>query len=242
MYKVYIVDDESKAVDNLRFLIESELPEVTQIESHTNPLKAIQEIHNFKPDLLFLDIKMPFLDGFGFLEALGEYTFDVIFTTAYEQYAIDAIRKSALDYLLKPIDTNDLIKAFERFKKNKSSSAIAKNDVPKHYVPSVDHLSIPVLDGVHFVKFEDIVLLEADVNYTIICLNEKKSVISSKTLKVYDALLASKGFFRVHHSHLINLKLVSSLLKSEVLCLADGSQVPVSRRKKSELKSLLGLE
>lgn len=239
MIRIYIVDDEKKSIENLEFLLQS-LKEDLIIESSNEPLVAVQRIHSFKPDLLFLDVQMPHLDGFGILKALGEINFEVIFITAYEQYAIDAIKISALDYLLKPIDIDDLQIAFERFRLKKAGR-FDKEEKIKIKAGS-RKITITHMDGVHFLEIDKISRLESDGNYTKIYSENGKLIISSKTLKKYVDLLQEYDFFRVHNSHLVNCSKITSILKNELVIMEDGSAVPLSRRKRKDLRIVMGID
>lgn len=240
MYKIFIIDDEAKAIDNLEYLLQKEIPEELIISSSNNPLKAIQEIHDFGPDLLFIDVQMPHLDGFELLKGLGNIPFEVIFTTAHEHYAIDAIKANALDYLLKPIDGDELQKAFARFQERKSHHENTSDKL--HLNDQTNKLAIQQLEGVHFLEIGKIVRLESDANYTKVYSEVQDPIISSKTLRIYDEFLQDHGFMRVHNSHLVNISLIKSILRNEIIIMQDGSEVPLARRKKKELRTLLGLE
>ena len=234
MIRIYIVDDEKKAIDNLVFLLEQEIKDKILIESSNNPLIAVQKIHEFQPDLLFLDVQMPHLDGFGILKALGKREFDVIFITAFEQYAIDAIKIDVLDYLLKPIDGDDLKKAFKRFKQKKE--LVRNKDEQININEKNGKITISQMEGIHFLEIEKILRLESDGNYTVIYSDNGTSIISSKTLKKYDELLSIHKFLRVHNSHLVNCEKIVSILKNEMITMEDGSQVPLSRRNRKDLR------
>ena len=242
MYKAYILDDEPKAIDNLEFLIRQVVPEITIIGSSISPLAAIQKIHAFNPDILFLDVQMPHLDGFGVIKALGNIDFEIIFITAHEEYALNAIKISALDYLLKPIDGDDLKQACQKFiSKNSLQQDSSKNETININIQS-KKIAIHQLEGIHFFEFNNIIRMESDGNYTKVYTNDSINLISSKTLKIYDDLLSGEGFIRVHNSHLVNHNKIRSIVKYEYLIMSDGSQVPVSRRKKNDLKKIMGLQ
>ena len=165
MIRIYIVDDEKKSIDNLEYLLNQDINEDIIIKSSNDPLDAIEQIRKFEPDLLFLDVQMPHLDGFGIIKALGKIDFEVIFITAYEQYAIDAIRNSALDYLLKPIDGDDLMSAFNRFKiKREKKDKINEESISA--LASNGKIAIQQLEGIHFIEINKILRLESDGNYT----------------------------------------------------------------------------
>lgn len=240
MLKIYIVDDEKKAIDNLEYLIKQVLDVTYKIAASNNPLHAVQQIHEFQPDILFLDVQMPHLDGFAILKALGQINFKVIFITAYEQYAIQAIKNNAFDYLLKPIDGDDLIVVFNRLfsakdkqEKNTESIKLNKED---------EKISIHQMDGVHFLKVGDILRLESDGNYTKIFRTDGKSIISSKTLKIYEEVMENYAFIRVHNSHIVNYNKIASILKNEIIVMEDGSEVPLSRRRRKDLRIVMGID
>ena len=241
MYKAYILDDEPKAIDNLEFLIRQVVPEITIIKRSNKPAQAIQEIQSFKPDILFLDVQMPHLDGFGVIKTLGNVDFDIVFITAYEEYALNAIKISALDYLLKPIDNDDLINAFQKFKQKRKSKEVASSPELLDVNIKSKKIAIHQVEGIHFFDFDDIIRMESDGNYTKVFAVNNTYLISSKTLKVYEDLLTNEGFIRVHNSHLVNHNKIRSIVKYEYLILSDGSQVPLSRRKKNDLKKIMGL-
>lgn len=241
MYKGYIIDDEPKAIDNLEFLIQNETPEISIIGKQSDPLKALQEVHKLKPDLIFLDIQMPHLDGFGFVKALGDTSFDIIFTTAHDQFAIKAFKFNAIDYLLKPIIGEDLKGAIDNFKFRRSS---------QYYTNPIENLkenlnqdqnkklklTVYGLDGTYFLKMQDIIRLEADGNYTKICLINNKSILNARTLRDFDEILIDHDFMRVHKSHLVNKMHVDALMHNEYLQMSDNSQVPIARRRKKEVR------
>ena len=240
MLKIYIIDDEKKAIDNLVFLLEQEIKEDYTLKTNSNPLKAVEQIRNYKPDLVFLDVQMPHLDGFGILKELEKVDFEVIFITAYEQYAIQAIKQSALDYLLKPIDSDDLNTAMERFlnKKTKDEANPESIELSKEK----NKIAIHQMDGVHFLEIDKIIRLESDGNYTKLYADDGKCIISSKTLKIFEDLLQNSKFIRVHNSHVVNFNKITAILKNEIVVLNDGSNVPLSRRKRKELRTVMGLE
>lgn len=244
MLKAIIIDDESKARNILRILIERHIPILTELYSADGAEEGLRLIEEHDPNIVFLDIEMPFMDGFDLLEAVEKRNFDIIFTTAYDQYAIKAIRFSALDYLLKPIDIEELKAAVDRFleKKNlkRENGKLYKNFITnlKNINDDVPRLAISTQEGVAFFEVKDIIRCEASSNYTTFYLTEGKKFVASKTLKEYEKILDEYRFFRVHKSHLVSLNFVTSFQGNQ-LELKDGSTVEVSRRKKQMVMNRL---
>ncbi len=245
MIKAIIVDDESRARNILKILIEKHVPAITTLYLAESASKAMELIEEHSPNIVFLDIEMPYMDGFGLLSAIEKRNFEVIFTTAFDQYAITAIRFSALDYLLKPIATEELIQAVDRFLKKRN----LKNEngkLFKNFLTNLDNMSnenprlaISSQEGVALFDVSEIMRCEASNNYTLFFLKNKKRFIASKTLKEYDEILSEYGFFRTHKSHLVNLSYVDRLSPEGILILNDGTSVEVSRRKKPLLSKRL---
>jgi len=242
--KALIVDDEERACSVLRSLIEKYTPEITDLEVVNNSSDAYYKIKEYQPDLLFLDIQMPFMNGFDLLNKLEDIHFDIIFTTAFNQYAIKAIRFSALDYLLKPIDIMELRSAVNRFlirKQNLQPAApLYRNLVENFSATSHDEHSLAIngVHGIQFFKVSEIIRLEGERNYTQFHLTGNRNYLSSKTLKEYEEILAEKGFVRIHKSHLVNSKFVSSVDSDGKMILKDHSEVEISRRRLTEVKRI----
>lgn len=242
MIKILIVDDEAAASNMLRLLIEKQLPAKKEILCVNSPTEALDRIPDFKPTLLMLDIEMPEMNGFDLLNRLGTWDFDLIFTTAYDRYAIKAIRFSALDYLLKPIDIVDLQNALNRH-------LVRREHGPQPQAPLIDNLltnlkqkdtgnfklALSTSEGTFFFDPKDIIRLEGESNYTRFFLSNHKPVLVSKTLKEYEELLTAHDFIRVHKSYLVNRTYVRHMDRDGVLWLTDGSHILVSRRKKEEV-------
>jgi two-component system LytT family response regulator len=241
MIKALIIDDESKAVNLLKITIEKNFPGKFQIEIALFPEEGLSKIQSFKPDLLFLDIEMPLMSGFDLLASIPEIDFKVIFTTAYDQYAIRAIRYNALDYLLKPINPGELEEAITRFIKQKDENKEVYGQQLENLFSNKDkNLAITTYDGVIFLEIEKIIRCEADLNYTKFILTENKHFLSSKTLKEYEDLLAiHSNFMRVHRSHLVNLDYILKFKNEGFLVLKDNSMVPISRRRKDDVMKKL---
>lgn len=243
--KALIIDDEQAPIELLKWLIRQYCPEIIQVESARSAEEAITLLSSYQPDLVFLDIQMPRYNGFDFLEKIKPWSFEIIFTTAFNEFAIQAIRLSALDYLLKPIDDNELKRAVQRFiaKRNTmvSDPELYKNFIENISQPNKAKFKLAISDSktTRYVPIEEIIRLEADGNYTYIHRSGSKSYYSAKTLKEYDDLLLGSKFIRVHRSHLVNIEHIVSYDKQGLLSMSDGSIVEVSRRKRDFVQETL---
>ncbi|HEU4469533.1 MAG TPA: LytTR family DNA-binding domain-containing protein [Flavisolibacter sp.] len=248
MITVLIIDDEVKARNVLRHYLESFVPQISEIRQADSVDAALDVLSVYKPDIVFLDVEMPHKNGFQFLIEVKEPLFDVIFTTAYNQYAIQAIRFSALDYLLKPVDPDELQAAVQRHL-DKRESTSPQQDLYQNLVENISKkevkdfkIAVPSAEGFYFFMIDDILRLEADRSYTHIHLVNKKPFIASKTLKHFEEMLEEFSFIRTHKSHLVNPKHITRLSSdNEFVLLTDGSKVEVSRRKKEEVQKQLNL-
>jgi two-component system, LytTR family, response regulator len=242
MITASIVDDEPYSCEALVTLLERYCPEVKVLDICNSGATALQSIRRQKPQILFLDIEMPHMNGFQLLEKLPEIDFDLIFTTSYDQYAIKAIRFSALDYLLKPIDQEELKKAVQ-----KAVSGV-KHPLPEQIeilLEKLNHptiavnkkIAIPTMEGLQMVLVENIINCESDRNYSVLFLKNKQKIIASRSLKEIEEMLYDYSFVRVHHSHLVNLNEVEKYIKGEggYLLMSDGTTVDVSRSRKELL-------
>lgn len=245
--KVVIIDDESKARSLLHTIISEYCSEIEEIFQAENLLKGIEIIKREEISIVFLDIEMPQHSGLQLFEFLdiNDITFEVIFTTAYSNYAIQAFEFSAIDYLLKPLRPNKVKEAVEKAKK-----ALEQNQVQQRLTElkkalsseKFNKLALPVEDGVLFVKLEDIFLLEADSMYTQFYLKNEKKMLISKPLKYFTDLLESKDmFYKPHRSYLVNLQYLQKLVKKEgtYIELENKFLVPVSKDKKDELLKII---
>jgi two-component system LytT family response regulator len=240
MIKALIIDDESKALNLLKVTMEQNFPGEFLVETAQGGHDGLEKLNHFKPDLLFLDIEMPAMSGFDLLAATTKIDFKVIFTTAYNQYAIRAIRYNALDYLLKPINPKELGEAITRFQQQKNKKEVYGIQLENFFDNKDKHLAITTYDGVVFLEVEKIIRCEADLNYTKFYLTENNTFVSSETLKEYEDLLAiHNNFLRVHRSHLVNINFVLKFKNEGCLVLKDSSTVPVSRRRKEEVSKML---
>ena len=241
-----IVDDEEHCRSALSGLLERRHPEIELLGMATNVPDGIKLVHAQKPKLLFLDIEMGKQTGFDLLQAIGPDQPHVIFTTAHEGYAVRAIRFSALDYLLKPVDAEELANALGKVVEAQRTPqtsdqflALLKNlSQPQG---AEKRIALPVSDGLEMVNMDDILFCESDSNYTVVHQKEKKRLVISRTLKEFEDMLDPAQFIRVHHSHPINVKHVTKYIRGEggEVIMADGTNVAVSRRKKQELMDSL---
>jgi len=231
----FIVDDEENSRQSLREMLKLFCPQLTVIGEADGVKSALEQTKIIDFDVVFLDIQMMDGNGFDYLRQLDRIDFDVIFITAYDQFAIQAIKYSALDYLLKPVDAEELKTAVQR---------VQKRDTKNHnnydiLLDNVDNqekqkIVLSTNEGTHIIQINNIIRCEADDYYTRIYLNDKRMIMISKTLKNTEELLTGKSFIRSHKSHLVNLQYVKKYVKSDggYLELSDGSKIPVSRRKK----------
>jgi two-component system LytT family response regulator len=245
-FKAVIVEDEAKSQELLRSMLETFCPEVEIAGLADSVKKGVALIRSVRPDIVLLDIEMQSATGFDLLQQLEEHDFEVIFTTAFEHYAVKAIKFSALDYLLKPIDVAELkaavTKAIGRRQKNDSNPGLAEllNNLRPARIPRI---SISTMDDIIYIEVDQIVRCEAQGAYTIVCLKSSQRITASRNLKEYESLLSDHGFYRVHHSHLVNLREVLRYVKADggLVEMKDGSRVGVSQNKKEEFLDLMKL-
>lgn len=244
--KAVLIDDEKNALEMLEWQLKEYCPQVEVVAICNNADKGIAAIRQYKPQLVFLDIEMPKKNGFEVLQQFPEPFFDTIFTTAYNQFALKAFRFAALDYLLKPIDADDLIGAVQRYERKKIHHNFKEQlDILMQQFknPSVlpEKISFATQQAIHFIKPETIVYCESDSNYTSLYFLDKTKMVVSKTLKDVEEQLAHYHFFRIHHSYIINLKQVSRYIKADggTVEMSDGASLPISRQRKEELIKIL---
>jgi two-component system LytT family response regulator len=246
MITAVLIDDEKNALEILEWQLQNSCPQVKIVELCKTADDGIAAIQKHTPELVFLDIEMPRKNGFEVLLAFPEPHFDVIFTTAYDQFAIKAFKFAALDYLLKPIEAEDLVAALQRYGKKQRHLQFKEQLeilLQQYKQPQLApcKLSFATHEGIVFVKPEAIVRCESSSNYTMLFLSDKAKLVISKTLKEVEDLLHTYGFFRVHHSHLINLQQVNRYVKNEggYIEMSDSAHVPVSRQRKELVLEVL---
>ena len=239
MIKAIIVDDEPYCCEALSILLERYCPQVTVAGCYHSGMDALAAIREQRPQLLFLDIEMPRMNGFELLERIKEIPLQLIFTTSYDQYAIKAIRFSALDYLLKPIDREELQLSVQKVEQRllfpvQIDMLFQKLQNPAHHFQKI---AIPTMEGLQMVTVDDILYCTSDSNYTILLLKDHQKVVASRTLKEIEELLEDHSFLRVHHSSLVNLNEVSKYVKGEggYLVMSDGTNIDVSRTRREML-------
>jgi two-component system, LytTR family, response regulator len=217
--KAILVDDELNSLQNLQFKIQEYCPSVKVVAQSQNPEEAIRLIQQHKPDVIFLDIEMPRMSGFKMLEQIPEIDFEVIFITAYNHYAINAIRISAFDYLVKPVAIEDLQQTVERLgnfatRKTRERAELLKKNLanPKS---QEDHIAIPTNDGLEFIQIKQIIRIESSSNYSKLVLLNGQHLLVTRQLKDFEELLQDYRFYRIHHSHLVNLNFISKYVRGD---------------------------
>ena len=245
MLNAMIVDDEEACCEVLEMLLEKYCPEVNVVASCNSVAEAVKALSTYKVKLLFLDIEMPHANGFELLQKLPVIDFDLIFTTSYDQYAIKAIRFSALDYLLKPIDREELQAAVRKASERLQPPAHQQLEVlwQKIQKPSAvrQNIALPTMEGLQMVALESIISCTSKGNYTVLHFKDAQKLVISKSLKDIESLLAGYQFLRVHHSHIVNLHEVKKYIRGEggILLMSNGESIDVSRsRKESVVKAL----
>ncbi len=246
MIRALIIDDEKHCCDNLSWQLNKYCPEVEVVGVCSNGMDGITKIKELSPGLIFLDVEMPVQNGFQMLEKLESHSFQIIFTTAYDQHALRAIRAGALDYLLKPIDKDELLKALEKAIKNEQQVSITQlaallTQTSRNPDRSFRKMAFPTLHGFELISMTDIVVCEGSSNYTRVHLINGRTLIVSRTLKEIEYILHTAPFFRAHKSWLVNLDCAIRYNKGEggELIVSNGLEVPVSRNRKEVLMKFI---
>lgn len=239
MINALIIDDEQKLREVLKIKLEQFCPDVNILGHGINAKDGFEKITQLKPDLVFLDIAMPGETGFDMLSRFFKIDFEIIFVTGFNEYALDALKVSAVDYILKPVKTENLINAVEKAKDRiENRSRLAKYEVLKHNLNHIGDqktkVAIPGANAYEFVKIEEIIRCEGWQKYTKIFLNDGQVIVSSYNLGVFRDMLESYGFFSTHKSHLVNNSHIIRYLKDGTIILSDGSNAPVARRRKED--------
>jgi two-component system LytT family response regulator len=241
-----IIDDEQKGRSVLKQKLQEYCPQVELIGEAANGEQGISLIEKQKPQIVFLDIEMPRMSGFEMLQKISEQNFHLIFTTAYDQYAIQAIRHSAFDYLLKPVDIDELQSAIQKAENTKSNhpSNAPKIAVLKENLSDEFHLhkiAIPSMEGLLFFNLSDIIYLKAESNYSTVYFSHHPKLLTTRTLHDFDELLPPHLFFRPHHSYIINLSYIKRYIKGDggQIEMTNGDYVDVSRSKKEEFLKII---
>ncbi|MGG9962859.1 LytR/AlgR family response regulator transcription factor [Ferruginibacter sp. SUN106] len=247
MIKAILIDDEANSLSSLKEKLLAHCAQIKIIACCDNAAKGIEAIDSLHPDIVFLDIEMPVMNGFVMLQQLTYKNFELIFTTAYDHYAIKAIRYSALDYLVKPIEIEDLKTAVNRAEGRRNFSypnpqieLLVEQILSKKN--TFNRIAIPTMEGLRFMKLQDIIYLEASGNYTHIFSNDKKKYIVSRTLKDFEDILPAEIFLRIHNSYVINKNFAEKYIRGEggQVVLSNGTSLEISKRKKSEFLKAIG--
>ena len=249
MIRVVLVDDEVQSCKSLAIKLKDIAEDIEIAGAFHHPDKAIPGLRKLKPAVVFLDIEMPGMNGFQMLEKMEEFDFEVIFVTAYDEYTLNALRISALDYLLKPVDSEDLKNALSRLRKKismRENSSTTKEQLEllgdtlrEQHAPK--RLALATLQGIVFLKINEIIRVEALSNYSTFYLLNKQKIMVSKTLKEFEPILTMQNFFRVNRSCIVNTDYILKYKHEDggVLELQDGSEVGVGPNRKNELVELL---
>lgn len=250
MIKALVVDDEKKSRESLRMLITEFCDDVEVVGTAGSIAETIEGINKFNPDVVFLDIRLRQETGFDLFKNLDEINFEVVFTTAYSEYAIKAIKFSAVDYLLKPIDIDELQYAVKKVRERIKAQEVPREKIDallqnlKPTESSNFKIALPTTKGLMFVKLDEILYCTGHSNYTEFYIKNRAKVVVSKTLKEYEAMLSEYNFFRIHKSYLINLNEINEYIRGEggYVIMNDNASLDVSkRRKESFLKEISSL-
>jgi len=246
MIRTIIIEDEPVSREMLTLMLQRHKADIEIVDTCSNPTDGIESIALHQPDLIFLDIQMPKMNGFDMLKKIPNINFEVIFTTAFDQYAINAIRTSALDYLLKPVDDEDLSAAIEKCrermaeKKSKHQFDHLFNNLSNKN-PLDKTLALSASDGITFVKMSDILRVEANGRYAKFYLLNKDTIVVSKTLGDFEDILSANQFFRIHDSSIINLNHIKKYIRGDggTVVLSDNTELDVARRRKDDFVKLI---
>ncbi|MEE9349235.1 MAG: response regulator transcription factor [Flavobacteriaceae bacterium] len=235
--KAIIIDDERKAIAILKNKLERFCPNIELIAETQDPNKGIELINELEPQLVFLDVAMPEINGFEVLKKFKQPNFEVIFATAFDNYAIEAINHCAIGYLVKPIDNSDLIKAVHKAILNiEHKTALVKNKLLVENLATTTFknkkIIIPSMDSIEFITIENIIHCEGDGGYTKIHIKDKKTILSSSSIGHFNKMLENNGFYLVHKSHLINTNYIDKYLNEGYVVLTNKKNIPVSRNRK----------
>lgn len=247
MIKAILIDDIEHARVTLRKDLETYAPDVKIIGEASGVVEGAKLLKKQQPDILFLDIQMQDGSGFDLLDILPEIHFNIIFITASDAHAIKAFRYAAIDYLLKPVDPDELKMAIEKFKQQQKTNSKGSNEKYQLLKDNLQNqqkvhtkLALNTQEKIHIVNISDIIRCESNGNYTEFFMKENKKLLVTKTMKDYEDLLSQQGFYRVHQSHLINTSYIKEFIKSdEELLMIDQTRIPVSTRRRAEVMKML---
>lgn len=246
MIRVILIEDEKNAMDALQIKLQENFSDVQIVASCFTAEEGMLKIEALKPDLVFLDINLPDFDGFTMLEKIQKNHFKVIFTTAYDEYAVKAFRYNAIDYLLKPIGVHELKEALQRYRQRSGEGQSL--DQIKYFLQNINNttqginkLAIPAQRGLKFIDISDIIRLESENNYTIFHVKGQPKLVASKTMGDYEDILDENQFVRIHQSHIINLACLKEYLRIDggTVVMTDGMELEISKRRKDYFKEKL---
>lgn len=242
MIRGIIIEDEKHSRETLNGMLDRYCKNVSIIAEAESYRGGLEVIREHQPDVIFLDIQMPDGSGFRMLEELDSINFEIIFTTAFDQFAIKAIKYSALDYLLKPIDAEELVRAVKKVEQKISHTQVNQNiqvllDNIKSREAEPHKIVLSTSEKIHIIETDQILRCESDNYYTNFFLSDGKKILVSKTLKENEQLLSDHNFIRPHKSHLVNVKYIKGFLRADggYIEMIDGSRIPVSRRKREKI-------
>ena len=243
MIHAILIDDEPRCTETLELMIRMHTPEITVDAICNSGEDGIRAIRQYQPDLVFLDIEMPKMNGFDMLEKLDPLTFKVVFTTAYNQFAIKAFRYSALNYLLKPIDPDDLKATVDRMKALKPDNMKEQLDILLQNMRESgkpQRIALSTGDGMVFVNTSDIMYCQSESNYTNVILTNGERYLLAKSLKEFEDTLSGNDFYRIHNSYLVNLNQIKRFVRGDggYVIMNDGSQITIARARREEFFGL----
>lgn len=242
--KVIIIDDEEDAIDILESIINLNKEEYSIVGKTTDPVKGLGLIKKHNPDVVFLDIEMPEMNGFELLESLSEINFEIIFATAYDEYAIRAIKENALDYILKPVTFSEVMKALGKAKKKRTISQVNQpdyklllNNLHSNYF---ERIRISTSSGFEFMYTDELIFLKAEGSYTDVYSKNSDKLLISKPIKQIEQELNPNIFFRVHRSYIINIRFIKRFDRTKnIIIMINGAEIPLSRRRYDEFITFL---
>jgi two-component system LytT family response regulator len=238
--RTIIIDDEADALDAIENILVNDCVDIEVVAKVDDPVKALEIIDNESPDFIFLDIEMPGMNGFELLENVDNIDFDVIFATAYDEYALQAIKKNALDYILKPVTIDDIQAAIKKVRINRTDKIDNKDrfrDLFKDLSTVTDNkVKIATVNGFELICVHDIIRVEASGSYTVVLMKDGEQIVTSKLIKEMEKILLDYDFFRSHRSHLINIRQVKRFITENdgEIIMVDNSRIPLSRRRRNE--------
>ncbi len=246
MLNAVLIDDEGSSLNSLKQKILNHCPDIKILAACTKPEEGLSRIEELKPDIVFLDIEMPIMNGFTLLQNLHYKNFELIFVTAYDRYAIKAIKFSAMDYLMKPVETEELKQTVAKVLEKRKNTPNQKLEFLLENLSSpkkeFKKIAVSSWEGLQFIKLEDIVYMEASGNYTNVFILKQKKYLSSRTLKDYEELLPSDTFIRIHNSYIINKDYIERYIRGEggQVVIEGNIMLDVSKRKKADFLQAIG--